>query len=170
MAESLRTPPFLLEHYHLRTKAVRFGNCIGASIRWTRIARVAKACAHPRWPPGQYEVLTNDEPRHQPARQETRPNQRLCVSLGSPPSVAVGSHRRVPPTEAARLKYISRMNSIAAPVKIFKGVDATRWFAAPKRPYYPATCDASRQRRSLIYNHWKSAHVHEPVRKRLPCR
>jgi hypothetical protein len=34
MAESARTPPFLLEHGYLRAKAAR-GNCIGASIRWT---------------------------------------------------------------------------------------------------------------------------------------
>jgi hypothetical protein len=46
----------------------------------------------------------------------------------------VGLHRRVPPTEAARLKYISRMNSIAAPVKILKG------FAAQKNhPTCPPT-------------------------------
>jgi hypothetical protein len=40
---------------------------------------------------GQNEVLTNDEPRDQPARPETRPNQRLYVPLGSPPSVTVSS-------------------------------------------------------------------------------
>src|ERR1700728_4275112 len=45
----------------------------------------------PLGPPGQYEASTNDEPRHQPARPETRPNQRLYVPLGSPPSVAAGS-------------------------------------------------------------------------------
>ena len=35
-AESSRTPPFLLEHSYLRTKVGPHGNCIGASIRWTR--------------------------------------------------------------------------------------------------------------------------------------
>jgi len=62
---------------------------------------------------------TNDEPRHPPARPETRPNQRLYVPLGSPPSVAVGyfsaraAHRsRAPQTDTAR------MTQIAAGVKI----------------------------------------------------
>src|ERR1700679_805770 len=78
---------------------------------------------------GQYEVLTNNEPRHQPARPETRPNQRLYVPLGSPPSVAVGSlsaraaHRsRAPQIDKPR------MPSIAAPVKI------SRCEAAKKDP------------------------------------
>ena len=54
--------------------------------------------------------LTNDEPRHQPARPETRPNQRLYVPSGSPPLVAVGSssarttHRsRAPQTDTPRM-------------------------------------------------------------------
>ena len=83
----------------------------------------------PQWHPGQYEFLTNDEPRHQPARPETRPNQRLYVPLGSPPSVAVGSlsaraaHRsRAPQIDKPR------MTSIATPVKI------SRWEAAKKQP------------------------------------
>jgi hypothetical protein len=55
------------------------------------IARGNEPAHFPSSHPGQYEVLTNDEPRHPPARPETRPNQRLCVSPGSPPSVAVSS-------------------------------------------------------------------------------
>jgi hypothetical protein len=55
------------------------------------VARVTRRPARiPLWPPGQYEVPTNDEPQHLPARPETRPNQRLCVPLGPPPLVAVG--------------------------------------------------------------------------------
>jgi hypothetical protein len=60
----------------------------------------------PQRHPGQHEVLTNDEPRHQPSALQARPNQRLYVPLGSPPSVAVGSSRREPPTEAARPNII----------------------------------------------------------------
>ena len=42
MAESSRTPPFLLEHHYVRTIHPH-GNCIGASIRWTQVARVAQS-------------------------------------------------------------------------------------------------------------------------------
>lgn len=35
MAEPPRTPPFLLERFYTRNKVIR-GNCIGASLRWTR--------------------------------------------------------------------------------------------------------------------------------------
>jgi hypothetical protein len=72
-----------------------------------------------QWHPGQYEILTNDEPRHQPARPETRPNQRLYVSLGSPPSVAVGS-LSAPAAHRSRAPQIDkpRMNSIGTPVKV----------------------------------------------------
>ena len=78
------------------------------------------------WHPGQYEVPTNDELRHQPARPETRPNQRLYVPLGSPPSVAVGSssaraaHRsRAPQIDSlrmtSRIRYPRRGRACAAP-------------------------------------------------------
>jgi hypothetical protein len=71
------------------------------------------------WHPGQYEVPTNDEPRHQPTRPETRPNQRLYVSLGSPPSVAVGSSSaRAAHRSRAPHIDIPRMTSIAVRVKI----------------------------------------------------
>jgi hypothetical protein len=66
-------------------------NCIGASIHWTGRARGDEPARTPQWHPGQYEALTKSEPRHQPSRPETRPNQRLYVPLGSPPLVAVGS-------------------------------------------------------------------------------
>jgi hypothetical protein len=71
------------------------------------------------WHPGRHEVPTNDEPRHQPTRPETRPNQRLYVSLGSPPSAAVGSSSaRAAHRSRAPQIDILRMTSIAAPVKI----------------------------------------------------
>jgi hypothetical protein len=65
----------LLEHHSIRIKVNPNGNCIEASVRWTSIARVAKACTHPPRPSGQLES-TSDEPR-QPAHPELRPNQRL---------------------------------------------------------------------------------------------
>src|SRR5271166_5713805 len=104
MAESARTPPFLPERYYLRTKAVRTATTSERPSVGPDRARGNEPARIPQWHPGQHEVLTNNEPRHQPARPETRPNQRLYVPLGSPPSVAVGSFRRVPPTEAARPK------------------------------------------------------------------
>jgi hypothetical protein len=73
----------------LRTKAVH-SNRIEASIRWTSAARVAQPARIPLRHYGRCEVWTNEEPRPKPTRQETRPNQRLYVPLGSPPSVAVG--------------------------------------------------------------------------------
>jgi hypothetical protein len=79
------------------------------------------ACAHPSRHPGQYEVRTNDEPRYQPSRQETRPDQRLYVPLGSPPSVAVSSSSaRAAHRSSAPQIYSLRMNSNAAPVKTSK--------------------------------------------------
>jgi hypothetical protein len=81
----------LLEHHYLRTKAVRAATASERPSAGPDRARGNKPARIPQWHPGQYEILTNDEPRHQPARPETRPNQRLYVPLGSPPSVAVGS-------------------------------------------------------------------------------
>ena len=66
-------------------------NYIEASIRWTRSHAWREPARIPQRLSGQYGLSTNDEPRHQPASLETRSNQRLCVSLGSPPLVAVGS-------------------------------------------------------------------------------
>ena len=83
----------------------------------------------PQWHPGQYEFPINDEPRHQPARLETRPNQRLYVPLGSPPSVAVGSlSARAAHRSRAPQNDKSRMTSMATPVKI------SRCEAAKKQP------------------------------------
>src|SRR6185436_5430537 len=91
-----RTPPFLLEHY-VRTKVIRTATASERPSVGHGRARSDELARIPLWPPGQYEVPPSDEPRHQPSRQETRPNQRLCVPLGSPPSVAVssfvGAHR-----------------------------------------------------------------------------
>jgi hypothetical protein len=90
------------------------GNCIGASIHWTGRARGDEPARTSQWHPGQYEALTKSEPRHQPSRPETRPNQRLYVPLGSPPLVAVGSssaraaHRsRAPKLDALRMALIA---------------------------------------------------------------
>jgi hypothetical protein len=95
------------------------GNCIGASIHWTGRARGDEPARIPQWHPGQYEALTKSEPRHQPSRPETRPNQRLYVSLGSPPLVAVGSSsaRAAHRSRAPKLDAL-RMASIAARVKM----------------------------------------------------
>ena len=80
---------------------------------------IARVAASPRASLNGIPADTNDEPRYRPARLEARSNQRLNVPLGSPPSVAVGSLQRVPPTEAARPKIDSlRMNAFAAPVKL----------------------------------------------------
>jgi hypothetical protein len=75
------------------------------------------------WHTGQYEEQTNDGPRHQPTRPETRPNQRLYVSLGSPPSVAVGSSsaRAAHRSRAPQISSL-RMPSIATPVKISRSL------------------------------------------------
>ena len=81
----------LLEHDYLRTKVVRAATAskrpsVGPDrTRGNEPARILL------WHPGQFEVPTNDQPRHQPARHEARSNQRLFVPFGSPPSVAVGS-------------------------------------------------------------------------------
>jgi hypothetical protein len=90
-----RSPPGLrhplLEHNYPRTKVVRTATAserpsVGhGRARGNEPARTSLGASD------QYEASTNDEPRHQPARPETRPNQRLYVPLGSPPSVAVGS-------------------------------------------------------------------------------
>src|SRR5262245_44281508 len=90
MAEPLRTPPFLLEHY-VRNKAIRTATASERPSVGPGRARGYEPARIPLWPPGQHEAPTNDEPRHQPARPEAQPNQRLDVPLGSPPSVAVGS-------------------------------------------------------------------------------
>jgi hypothetical protein len=117
-------------------------NCIGASIRWTDRARGNEPARIPQWHPGQYEVPTNDEPR-QPARPETRPNQRLYVSLGSPPSVAVGSSsaRAAHRSRASQIDIL-RITSIAARVKISRCVrqpkfDRLRLFPTNRRNAAP---------------------------------
>jgi hypothetical protein len=85
----LRHP--LLKHHYPRTKVVRAATALERPSVGHGRARGNEPARTPLGPPGQYEALTNDEPRHQPARPETRPNQRLYVPLGSPPSFAVSS-------------------------------------------------------------------------------
>src|SRR5688500_5669696 len=107
MAEPSRTPPFLLEH-----------------LRADKDSRTATASERPSVGPGRARDRglraslyglpagtspTSDGPRHRTARQETRPNQRLYVPLGSPPSVAVGS-------TSTRAAHRSR-----APISIIRG-------------------------------------------------
>jgi len=101
MAEPVKTPPFLARASLPADQDYPWRLCIEASIRWTRSHAWRKPARIPLWPGGQYEVSTNDEPRNQPMRLETRPNQRLYVSLGSPPFVAVGSC-------SARAAHLSR--------------------------------------------------------------
>ncbi len=90
-----RSPPGLrhplLEHNYQRTKVVRAATASERPSVGHGRARGNQPARTPLGPPDQYEASTNDEPRHQPARPETRPNQRLYVPLGSPPSVAVSS-------------------------------------------------------------------------------
>jgi hypothetical protein len=100
-AESEWTPPFPLERFYVRTKVIRMATASERpSVGLDRARDNEPACIS-LWPPGQHEVPTNDKPRHQPARPETRPNQRLYVSFGSPPLVAVG-------TSPARAAHQSR--------------------------------------------------------------
>jgi hypothetical protein len=117
MAESGRTPPFLLEHNSVRTKVIRTATASERPSVGPGRARDNEPARIPQWPPGQHEASTNDEPRHQPACPETRPNQRLCVSLGSPPSVAVGSLSARTAHRSRAPNLIPRMHSIAAQVK-----------------------------------------------------
>ena len=84
---------------------------------------------------------------NQHAKRRDRTNDYVC-HLDHLLQLPWAIHQRVPPTEAARPKNISRMNSIAAPVKIFKAL-------------LPPTSDAPRRRHSLIYNLWKRADVSE---------
>ncbi len=116
----------LLMHYYLRTKAVRVATASERPSVGPGRARGDGPARILLWHPGQYEVPTNDELRHQPARPETRPNQRLYVPLGSPPSVAVGSssaraaHRsRAPQIDSlrmtSRIRYPRRGRACAAP-------------------------------------------------------
>ncbi len=114
MAEPSRTPPFLLEQHYVRTKVIRTATASERPSVGPGRARDIEPARIPLWPPGQHEVPTNDEPRRQPARPETRPNQRLYVPLGSPPLVAVGSfsaraaHRsRAPQTDNPRITQIA---------------------------------------------------------------
>jgi len=79
------------------------------------------------WHPGQYKVPTNDEPRHQPTRPETRPNQRLYVPLGSPPSVAVGS-------SSARAAHRSRAPQIDRYTRNDLDCGASKDFKVPGAP------------------------------------
>src|ERR1700722_14894526 len=118
-----RSPPGLrhplLEHNYPRTKVVRAATASERPSVGHSRARSNEPARTPLGPPGQYEASTNDEPRHQPARPETRPNQRLYVPLGSPPSVAVGSSSaRAAHLSRAPQTHISRMTLIAARVKI----------------------------------------------------
>jgi hypothetical protein len=69
----------LLEHYYLRTKVVRVATAserpsVGLGSRaWQR------ACAHPQWHSGQYEVLANDElATNQRATRRDRTNVCMC--------------------------------------------------------------------------------------------
>ena len=112
----LRHP--LLKHNYARNKVVRAATALERPSVGHGRARGNEPARTPLGPPGQYEALTNDEPRHQPARPETRPNQRLYVPLGSPPSFAVSSSsaRAAHRSRAPQIDVL-RMTSIAARVK-----------------------------------------------------
>ncbi len=90
-AESAWTPPFPLERFYVRTKVIRMATASERPSAGLGRARDNEPARITLWPTGQHEIPTNDEPRYQPVRPETRPNQRLYVSFGSPPLVAMGS-------------------------------------------------------------------------------
>ena len=122
-AAKKRRSPRGLRHscssYYLRTKVARAATASERPSVGPGRARGDEPARIPLWHPGQYKALTNDEPRHQPARPETRPNQRLYVPLGSPPSVAVGSSSaRAAHLSRAPQIDVARMTSIATRVKI----------------------------------------------------
>jgi hypothetical protein len=118
-AEPLRTPPFLLEHFYGRTKVIHPATASERPSAGPGRARNNELARIPLRPPGQHEVRTNDEPRHQPARPEAQPNQRLYEPLGSPPSVAVGlSSARAAHRSRAPQSDIQRMTQIASGEKI----------------------------------------------------
>src|SRR6201999_3419856 len=89
MAEPLRPPPFLLVRQLLQTKVIRTATASRRPSIGLGRARGESLRASSR-PTGRCKVPTNGVPRHSPACQELRSNQRLYVSLGSPPLVAVG--------------------------------------------------------------------------------
>src|SRR5271155_3838344 len=91
MAESTRTQPSLLEHNYRRSKVIRTATASEHPSVGLGCAREEKPARIPLWPPGRYEIQTSDEPRDQPLRPKTQPNQRLYVPLGSPPFVTVSS-------------------------------------------------------------------------------
>jgi len=135
----LRTPPFLLEHYPIRTKVVRTATASERPSVGPGRARDDKPARIPLWPPGQHEVPTNGQPRCRPARPEARPNQRLYVPLGSPPSVAVGSssaraaHRScapLPPILASRVKIARGGASQAGYPESFRRTSATSYLSS----------------------------------------
>jgi len=165
-AESAGTPPFLPEHDYLRTKAVRAATTSERPSVGPDRARGIEPARIPQWHPGQYEAQSNNEPRHHPARPETRSNQRLYVPLGSPPSVAVGSSRRVPPTEAARPNIASLKNtSIAVRVKTSRfqlpgAHDNVMQSPSGAAVYcdWPCACSVGRWRRCSVRSNRKPAH------------
>jgi hypothetical protein len=113
---------------YLRTKVVRTATASERPSVGRGHTRGDEPACLPVWHSSQYEVLTNDDPRHQPARPETRPNQRLCVPLGSPPSVAVdSSSARAAHLSRAPQIDIRRMTLIAPQVKILRDADNNHW-------------------------------------------
>jgi len=104
MAESARTPPFLLQPYCLQTKVVYVSNCIGASVRWTWIARVATSlrASLMAFQPVR-GGLTKNLDTNQCATRRDRTNVCMC-HLDHLLQLPWAESPRVPPTEAARLK------------------------------------------------------------------
>src|SRR5882757_1630273 len=110
-AESGRTPPFparalLHTDQGYAPRVIRTATASERPSVGPGRARGVEPARIPLWPPGQHEVPTNDEPRHQPARPETRPNQRLYVPLDHLLQLPWADRQRVPPTEAARPNLI----------------------------------------------------------------
>ena len=108
MAEPLRTPPFLLERSYVRTKVIRTATASERPSVGPGRARGDEPARIPLWPPGQYEIrLTMNLATHQRAQGRNRTNV-FMSHLDHLLQLPWAHRRRVPPTEAARHKFITR--------------------------------------------------------------
>ena len=102
----MRTPPFLLEHYYVRTKVIRTATASERPSAGSDRARDNEPARIPLWPPGQHEVrLTMNLATNQRAKRRERTNV-YVYHLDHLLQLPWAQRRRVPPTEAARPKSI----------------------------------------------------------------
>jgi hypothetical protein len=120
MAESARTPPFLPEHYYLRTKAARAATASERPSIGLDRARGNEPARIPLLYRGQHEVrLTKNPATNQRAKRRDRTNVCMC-HLDHLLQLPWAHHRRVPPTEAARPKYVLKNDLDCDASKDFK--------------------------------------------------